>query len=143
MTDQDTTTRWETIKRSFLRSWSQVREQVRTRWERLSEDDIQEIEGHLGRLTDKISQRYGVAQDEAERQIREWVSSDVPWLQRVRTVPSLRWTIIFLLAALVSALIGFTPVTEFVKFLFRVAFYISAVGFVVFLVINLTMRRGP
>ncbi|HMB75045.1 MAG TPA: hypothetical protein VKN76_01505 [Kiloniellaceae bacterium] len=140
MTHQDTGARWQGLKYAFLRSWQQLQGEVRSRWERLSEDDIAEIEGHLGRLTDKISQRYGVAREEAEGQIREWVSRDVPWIQQVRTVPSFRWTMIFLVAALIAAIVGFTPLTELVRSIARWVFYVSLLGFAVFLAINLSMR---
>ncbi|MFP3942930.1 MAG: DUF1328 family protein [Alphaproteobacteria bacterium] len=141
MTTHETGNRWQSLRHSFTRYWSQLRGEVGSRWERLSEDDISEIEGELGRLRDKISERYGVAQGEAEREIREWVARDVPWLQQVRSVPSFRWTVIFLVTAIIAALIGFTNLAGLLKAIAQAVFWVSLVGFLVFLAINLTMRR--
>ena len=141
MTTHEPGNRWQSIRQSFTRYWYDVRTEVGTRWERLSEEDIAEIEGELGRLRDKISQRYGVAQGEAERQIREWVAKDVPWLEQVRTVPSFRWTMIFLVTAVIAALLAFTNLADLVQAIAEVVFWVALVGFLAFLAINLSMRR--
>lgn len=141
MSTHETGNRWQSLRQSFTRYWYRLRHEVSTRWERLSEDDLAEIEGDLGRLRDKISQRYGVAQAEAAREIREWASRDVPWLHQARTVPSFRWTLIFLVTAAITAILGFTNLADLIQAIAQVVFWIALVGFLVFLVINLSMRR--
>jgi uncharacterized protein YjbJ (UPF0337 family) len=53
-------------------SWDQVRGNVQKAWGKLTNDDLDVIEGNRKILSGKIQERYGVAQDEAERQIDEW-----------------------------------------------------------------------
>lgn len=53
-------------------SWDQVRGNVQKAWGKLTNDDLDVIEGNRKILSGKIQERYGVAQDEAERQIDKW-----------------------------------------------------------------------
>jgi uncharacterized protein YjbJ (UPF0337 family) len=42
---------------------------------KLTDDDMDVIEGKRSELTSRLQQRYGVAKDEAERQIDSWLNS--------------------------------------------------------------------
>ena len=42
---------------------------------KLTDDDMNVIEGKHSELTGRLQQRYGVARDEAERQIDSWLNS--------------------------------------------------------------------
>ncbi|MGA7485421.1 MAG: hypothetical protein WBW74_00565 [Xanthobacteraceae bacterium] len=42
---------------------------------KLSEDDLDVIEGKRTELAGRLQQRYGVAEDAAERQIHTWLGS--------------------------------------------------------------------
>jgi uncharacterized protein YjbJ (UPF0337 family) len=53
-------------------SWDQVRGNVQKMWGKLTDDDLNVIEGDRKILAGKIQERYGIAQDEAEKQIDEW-----------------------------------------------------------------------
>ena len=53
----------------FRSVWTQSREAFRTQWERLTADDIREIDGRRDLLIGKIEDRYGVTCREAERQV--------------------------------------------------------------------------
>ncbi|MFT3998399.1 MAG: CsbD family protein [Asticcacaulis sp.] len=53
-------------------AWDQVRGHVQKTWGKLSNDDLDQIEGNRKILSGKIQERYGIAQDEAELQIRRW-----------------------------------------------------------------------
>jgi uncharacterized protein YjbJ (UPF0337 family) len=45
------------------------------KWGKLTNDDLDVIEGKRTELTGRLQQRYGVARDEAERQIDTWLKS--------------------------------------------------------------------
>ncbi|MFT4076631.1 MAG: CsbD family protein [Asticcacaulis sp.] len=53
-------------------SWEQVKGNVQKMWGKLTNDDLDVIEGDRKLLAGKIQERYGIAQDEAQKQIDEW-----------------------------------------------------------------------
>ncbi|MBX3081980.1 MAG: CsbD family protein [Anaerolineae bacterium] len=56
-------------------AWTQFRGEVRKQWGKLTDDDIQQIKGQRDILVGKIQQAYGVAKEEANRQIDEWADN--------------------------------------------------------------------
>lgn len=52
--------------------WEQVKGEVIKQWGKLTDDTLTEINGNRTKLLGKIQETYGVAQDEAERQVSEW-----------------------------------------------------------------------
>jgi uncharacterized protein YjbJ (UPF0337 family) len=52
--------------------WKQVRGQVRNQWGKLTDDDLEQIAGKRDILEGKLQERYGVAKEEANRQIDRW-----------------------------------------------------------------------
>ena len=59
---------WEQVKGN----WNQAKGAVKSRWGRLTDDDLLAIEGERDRLVGKIQEAYGVGKEEAERQIDEF-----------------------------------------------------------------------
>ena len=53
-------------------SWEQVKGHVQKAWGKLTNDDLDVIEGNRKLLAGKIQERYGVAQDDAEHQVKKW-----------------------------------------------------------------------
>ncbi len=53
-------------------SWEQVKGSVQEAWGKLTHDDMAVIEGDRKQLAGKIQERYGVAKDEAEKQVHAW-----------------------------------------------------------------------
>ncbi|ESQ84739.1 hypothetical protein AEAC466_06700 [Asticcacaulis sp. AC466] len=53
-------------------SWEQVKGHVQKAWGKLTNDDLDVIEGDRKLLAGKIQERYGIAKDEADRQVDEW-----------------------------------------------------------------------
>ena len=47
---------------------------VQQQWGKLTNDDIDVIEGKRTELAGRLQQRYGVAKDDAERQIDTWLN---------------------------------------------------------------------
>ncbi|MBQ0717747.1 MULTISPECIES: CsbD family protein [Sulfitobacter] len=61
---------WDTIKGN----WSQMTGKVKEEWGDLTDDDLTEAAGERDQLVGKIQARYGVAKDEAERQVDGFVA---------------------------------------------------------------------
>lgn len=52
--------------------WKQAKGSVRTRWGKLTDDDLEVIGGKKDQLVGKIQERYGIQKDEAQRQVEDW-----------------------------------------------------------------------
>jgi len=52
--------------------WKQMKGDIRTRWGKLTDDDLHLIGGQKDKLVGRIQERYGVARDEAKKQVREF-----------------------------------------------------------------------
>jgi uncharacterized protein YjbJ (UPF0337 family) len=52
--------------------WKQLAGSIRERWGKLTNDDLAVAEGNAEYLAGKLQQRYGIACDEAEEQVREF-----------------------------------------------------------------------
>ena len=59
---------WDTI----AGNWKQVQGKVRQQWGKLTDDDLELVKGKRDELAGRIQERYGIAKDEAERQIDDW-----------------------------------------------------------------------
>ena len=52
--------------------WKQITGSVRSRWGKLTDDDVHLIGGKKDQLIGKVQERYGIQKDEAERQVDDW-----------------------------------------------------------------------
>ncbi len=52
--------------------WLQLKGQVREKWGKLTDDDLNVIAGRRDQLLGKVQERYGVAREVAEKQVKEW-----------------------------------------------------------------------
>jgi uncharacterized protein YjbJ (UPF0337 family) len=52
--------------------WMQLKGKAREQWGKLTNDDLDQIEGRSEQLVGKIQERYGIARDEAQRQVDAW-----------------------------------------------------------------------
>lgn len=59
---------WDIIKGN----WKQAVGQAKTQWGKLTDDDLSVVDGRREELAGRIQERYGVAKDEAEKQIAAW-----------------------------------------------------------------------
>ena len=49
---------------------------VKERWGKLTDDDLDVIDGKHDQLVGKIQERYGVAKDAAQKQVDEWTAAE-------------------------------------------------------------------
>ena len=54
--------------------WKQYKGQVKEKWGRLTDDDLDVINGKRQQLIGRIQQHYGIAREEAEKQTDEFVA---------------------------------------------------------------------
>ena len=54
--------------------WKQLKGTVKQRWGKLTDDDLDVIDGQRDQLIGKIQERYGIASAAAEHQVEEWNS---------------------------------------------------------------------
>jgi uncharacterized protein YjbJ (UPF0337 family) len=52
--------------------WKQMKGSLKSRWGKLTDDDLDVIEGQKDQLVGRIQERYGIAKDEAQKQVDEW-----------------------------------------------------------------------
>jgi uncharacterized protein YjbJ (UPF0337 family) len=60
---------WDQIKGT----WQQVKGDVQKQWGKLTDDDYSMIEGDRKKFVGKIQERYGIAKEEAEKQVDDWM----------------------------------------------------------------------
>ena len=53
-------------------NWKQFKGKVKEKWGKLTDDDMQVIEGKRDQLVGKIQERYGYAKDQAEKEVTDW-----------------------------------------------------------------------
>jgi uncharacterized protein YjbJ (UPF0337 family) len=56
-------------------AWTQSKGAFQIHWAKLTDDDMQEIDGRREILVGKIQTRYGVSREEAERQVDDFETS--------------------------------------------------------------------
>ncbi len=52
--------------------WKEFAGSARAHWSKLTDDDWRTITGKKEHLTARVQERYGIAKEEAERQVDEW-----------------------------------------------------------------------
>jgi uncharacterized protein YjbJ (UPF0337 family) len=53
--------------------WAHFCSRARQRWDKLSDDDVDSIEGKRHELSGRLQARYGIAKDAADKQIDAWL----------------------------------------------------------------------
>lgn len=56
-------------------NWEQFKGKIRDTWGQLTDNDIDTIKGKKDELIGKIQERYGVAKDEATKQVDKFLSN--------------------------------------------------------------------
>ncbi|MBB02264.1 MAG: CsbD family protein [Rubinisphaera brasiliensis] len=55
--------------------WKQVKGQAQQKWGKLTNDDLDVVAGKKEELIGRVQERYGLARDEAEKQVGEFESN--------------------------------------------------------------------
>jgi uncharacterized protein YjbJ (UPF0337 family) len=62
---------WEVIEGK----WDQIKGQFRTKWGKLTDDDLSVIAGKREQLIGKLKERYGMQKDLAEKEVDEFLNT--------------------------------------------------------------------
>ena len=54
--------------------WMQFKGNAKNQWGKLTDDDLDQIDGNKDILAGKIQEQYGIEKEEAHRQIDEWMA---------------------------------------------------------------------
>ena len=65
---------WEQIEGQ----WGQIKGHVKSKWGKLTDDDLKALTGKKDALVGKLQERYGILKDEAEKQVDEWLAKLPP-----------------------------------------------------------------
>src|SRR4029079_593479 len=68
---EPTSMNWDRIEGN----WKQFTGKAKQQWGKLTDDDLTVVQGRRTELIGKIQERYGVARDEAEKQVDTWTST--------------------------------------------------------------------
>ena len=53
-------------------NWKQFKGKVKEQWGKLTDDDLDVINGQREQLVGRIQEREGIARDDAEKQVKTW-----------------------------------------------------------------------
>jgi uncharacterized protein YjbJ (UPF0337 family) len=53
-------------------NWKQVKGKVKEKWGKLTDDDLEVIEGKKDQLIGRLQERYGYSKEQAEKELNSW-----------------------------------------------------------------------
>jgi uncharacterized protein YjbJ (UPF0337 family) len=53
-------------------NWKQFKGEVQKQWGKLTDDQLDQIQGSQEKLLGELQESYGLTRDEAEKQYKEW-----------------------------------------------------------------------
>ena len=56
-------------------NWKQFRGRVKEKWGNLTDDDLEKAAGNRDQLEGIIQKRYGIAKDQAKKDLNAWLDS--------------------------------------------------------------------
>ena len=70
-------------------NWKQVVGKAKSQWGKLTDSDLEIVAGRRDQLAGKIQERYGVAKEEAEKQLAAWqLTASDKWFEKKDKTPS-------------------------------------------------------
>ena len=65
--------------------WSQAKGELRQRWANLTNDDLEFIAGSKDKFLGRLQERYGIAKEDAQAQLDDWLKKVSPATTEHRT----------------------------------------------------------
>jgi len=62
---------WDQVKGK----WKQSMGGAKQKWGKLTDDELMQIEGSRDKLVGKVQEKYGIAKEEAEKQVDDWAKT--------------------------------------------------------------------
>jgi len=60
--------------------WERIKNDLKDRWDKLTDDDLEGIDGQRARLAARLRELYGLSEDHAEAELRDWERHREPLL---------------------------------------------------------------
>ncbi len=55
--------------------WTELKGKAKEKWGRLSNDELEQIDGNVDQLIGALQQRYGLVQEEARKEVNAWLQA--------------------------------------------------------------------
>ncbi len=55
--------------------WTEMKGDIKQKWGKLTDDDLQQIDGSYDKLVGRVQQAYGYRRDEAEKEVNSYMSN--------------------------------------------------------------------
>jgi len=55
--------------------WNQLKGDIRTRWGKLTDDDMNQIQGQAEKMVGKLQERYGYKREQAEKELNDFLNA--------------------------------------------------------------------
>jgi uncharacterized protein YjbJ (UPF0337 family) len=55
--------------------WRELKGKVRSKWGKLTDDDLENVAGKKDALLGRLQQRYGYKRDQAEKEVDAWINT--------------------------------------------------------------------
>ncbi len=55
--------------------WTQLKGTIREQWGKLTDDDVDQMQGNAEQLIGKLQERYGRTREQAEQDVDRWLAS--------------------------------------------------------------------
>jgi uncharacterized protein YjbJ (UPF0337 family) len=55
--------------------WAQLKGETRTRWGKLTDDDVTQIQGNVEKMIGKLQERYGYSREQAEKELNDFLNT--------------------------------------------------------------------
>lgn len=62
---------WDQVKGS----WKQLQGQIKSKWGKLTDDDLTVVEGKRDQLAGVLQQKYGMAKEQAEKELDTFIKT--------------------------------------------------------------------
>jgi uncharacterized protein YjbJ (UPF0337 family) len=56
-------------------NFTQLKGKIKEQWGKLTDDEIDELDGRRDQLVGKVQERYGIARDQAARDVDNWLNN--------------------------------------------------------------------
>jgi len=71
-TNEEIVMNWDQVQGQ----WKQLKGAAKEKWGKLTDDDLDQIGGRRDQFIGKLQERYGIAQEEAKKQVDDWKHAD-------------------------------------------------------------------
>jgi uncharacterized protein YjbJ (UPF0337 family) len=57
--------------------WTQMKGTIRTQWGKLTDDDVNQIQGDAEKFIGKLQERYGYGREQAEKELNDYMNRPI------------------------------------------------------------------